>query len=254
MKVVIPLAGIDKNFEALNICKPLADVEGKPAIQWVAESRPYSYRDAIFILLREHQKKYNIDTELIRLFGNNIKIIWAEELTGGAPQSVLLARELINNNEDLIIDLPDQYLDLNGLMEFIKRNENCSGVCPTFKSLYWNRGYMIIGENGKIKKISEKDNPPISTDGITGVTYFKRGRDFVWASEEMIRKNRRCANGAFLISPVYNELIEIGENVLSYPIEFIGNLGSVEGVKSFMQYLRPLKKDYLQNAKQNYFT
>ncbi len=241
MKIVVPLAGIDKNFESLGICKPLIDIEGKPAIKWVSESRPYSYENAIFVLLREQQKKYNIDSELKKLFGDKIQIVWAEEITGGAPHSVLLARELINNNETLMIDLPDQYLDLSGFMQFIEKNPNCSGVCPTFKSLYWNRGYMIIGEDGFIKKISEKDKPPISTDGISGVTYFRRGRDFVWAAEEMIRKNRRCANGFFLISPVYNELIEIGENVLPFPIEFIGNLGSVEGAKSFMQYVRPLK-------------
>lgn len=241
MKVIVPLAGIDANFEGLGICKPLIDVEGKPAIKWVSESRPYSYENAIFILLREHKKKYNIDSVLKQLFGDKIMIVWAEELTGGAPHSVLLARELINNNEELIIDLPDQYLDLTGFMEFIEKNKECSGICPTFKSLYWNRGYMIIGEDKYIKKISEKDKPPISTDGITGVTYFRRGRDFVWAAEEMIRKNRRCANGSFLISPVYNELIEIGEKVLPFPIEFIGNLGTIEGAKSFMQYIRPLK-------------
>ncbi len=241
MKIIVPLAGIDKNFESLGLCKPLIDIEGKPAIKWVAESRPYSYSEAIFILLREQQKKYQLYTKLKELFGDKIKIVWAEEITGGAPHSVLLAKELINNNEDLIVDLPDQYLDLSGFMEFIEKNPDCSGICPTFKSLYWNRGYMIIGEDGFIKKISEKDNPPISTDGITGVTYFRGGRNFVWAAEEMIRKNRRCANGAFLISPVYNELIEIGENILPYPIEFVGNLGSVEGAKSFMQYIRPLK-------------
>ncbi|MBR9705321.1 hypothetical protein GOV12_07950 [Candidatus Pacearchaeota archaeon] len=241
MKVVVPLAGIDKNFESRGICKPLIDVEGKPAIQWISESRPYSYKNAIFILLREQQKKYNIDVELKKLFGEDIKIVWSEELTGGAPHSVLLAEEFINNDDELIIDLPDQYLDLDGLMEFIKNNSDSPGICPTFKSSYWNRGYMLIGADGNIKKVSEKDKPPISTDGITGVTYFKYGKDFVWGAKEMIKKDRRCANGAFLISPVYNELIERGDKVLPYPIEFIGNLGSYEGAISFIQYLRPLK-------------
>lgn len=241
MKVVIPLAGVDKNFESRDICKPLIDIDGKPAIKWISESRPYSYRDAIFILLREQQKKYNVDIELKKLFGEDIKIVWAEELTGGAPHSVLLAENLINNDEELMIDLPDQYLDLTGLMEFIKNNPDSSGICPTFKSLYWNRGYMVIGKDSCIKKVSEKDKTPISTDGITGVTYFKKGSDFVWGAKEMIIKNRNCANGAFLISPVYNELIERGDKILPYPIEFIGNLGSYEGALSFMQYLRPLK-------------
>jgi len=241
MKIIVPLAGKDKNFENLGLCKPFVEVNGKPSIQWIAESRPFDYKDAIFILLREHQQKFQIDEKLKKLFGENIKIVWAEEMTEGAPQTILLAKELINNDEELIIDLPDQYIDFRNLMEFLKKNDIYEGIIPTFKSSYWNRGYMII-ENEFVKKVSEKDKPPISEDSTACISYFKRGKDFVWAAEEMIRKDRRAANGAFLISMAYNELIEQGRKIGTFPCDFISTLGSIEGVKAFEQHHRHVKK------------
>lgn len=241
MNIVIPLAGKDKNFENLEICKPLVEIEGKPAIKWIAENRPFPYSEGIFILLREHQKKYNLDKELKKLFGDNIKIVFAEEDTGGAPQSVLLCENLINNDEELIIDLPDQYLDLSGLMDFFKNNESFDGIIPTFKSSYWNRGYMIIDKDGHVKKVSEKDKVPISTDSTACISYFKKGRDFVENAKEMIAKKKTAANGAYLISLTFNGLIEKGKKVGVHPVEFISTLGTIEGVNAFTQHLRPLK-------------
>lgn len=240
MNIVVPLAGKDKNFEEKGLCKPLVEVAGKPAIQWIAESRPFDYRNAIFILLREHQLKYNLDKKLKSLFGDKIKIIWAEGNTGGAPQSVLLAKDLINNDEELLIDLPDQYLDVAGLMEFLKNNKVYDGIIPTFKSSYWNRGYMII-ERGFVQKVSEKDKIPISDDSTACISYFRHGKDFVRAAEKMITKKRVAANGAYLISLAYNELIEEGMKIGVVPCEFISTLGTVEGVAAFEQHLRPLK-------------
>ncbi len=241
MKIVVPLAGKDKNFEERNLCKPLVEIGGKAAIKWTEESRPFSYNNAVFILLREHQKKYSLDAKLKKLFGNGIRIIWTERPTEGAPHSVLLAKELINNDEELIIDLPDQYLDTYGLMNFLKNNSEYDGVIPTFKSLYWNRGYILIDEKGLVKKVSEKDKIPISEDSTACISYFKRGRDFVSAAEEMIKKKRIAANGAYLISLVYNEMIEKDMKIKTFPCEFISTLGTIEGVNAFEQHLRPLR-------------
>lgn len=245
MNIVVPLAGKDKNFEDRGLCKPLVEVAGKHTIEWIAESRPFSYKSAIFILLREHQKRYALDSKLRNIFGENIRIIWAEEPTGGAPQSVLLAKDIINNDEELIIDLPDQYLDSYGLMEFLNNNSEYDGLIPTFKSSYWNRGYMLLDKEGFVSRVSEKDRIPISNDSTACISYFKRGRDFVCAAEEMIRKKRTASNGAYLISLAYNEMIEKGMKIRTYPCQFISTLGTLEGVSAFEQHLRPLRRKKL---------
>jgi hypothetical protein len=69
MNIIVPLAGKDKNFEERGMIKPLTKVNGKEIIRWISESRPFSYENAIFIVLREHQEKYKIIDELKKFFG-----------------------------------------------------------------------------------------------------------------------------------------------------------------------------------------
>jgi len=247
MNIIIPLAGKDKNFENRGMIKPLTKVCGKEIIKWISESRPFSYENAIFIVLREHQEKYRIADELKKLFGERIRIVIAEQMTEGSPQSILLAKHLINNDERLLIDLGDQYLDLSDFdktmrKEFIKQDkEKYDGIIPTFKAYYWNQGYMIIGEDGLVKRVSEKDPVPISNDSTACISYFKHGSDFVKYVEQMIAKKRTAANGIYLPSLTYNEMIEDGKKITTCPCELIVNLGKVEGADVFEQINRPLK-------------
>lgn len=242
MKIIVPLAGKDKNFEDRGMIKPLTKINGKEIIKVISESRPFSYEDAIFIILREHVEKYNFENELIRLFGNKIKIIVLDKMTDGSPQSILTAKKFIDSDEELIIDLGDQYLDLTGVMEFIEENKkNCDGIIPSFEAYYWNQGYMIVGKNGLVEKVSEKDKTPISTHSTACISYFKHGKDFVKYAERMIAKKRTAANGVYLPSLTYNEMIEDGKKVLLCNCEMIVNLGKVEGADVFEQINRPLK-------------
>lgn len=240
MNIIIPLAGSDKNFESLGNHKVLTEVFGKTIIEWIAETRPFDYSDAIFILLREHQKKYSIDSKLKKIFGKNIKIVWAEKPTEGSPQTVLLAKKLINNDEPLIIDLVDQYIDFGDMMNFLKTTKY-DGVIPTFESLYYNRGYMILNDKNEVLRVSEKDKTPISTHSTACISFFKKGSDFVWAAEEMVKNKRVAANGAYLISLAYNELIRKGKKIGTYPCEFIATLGTIAGMNAFEQIVRPVK-------------
>jgi hypothetical protein len=56
----------------------------------------------------------------------------------------------------------------------------------------------------------------------------------------MVARKRVAANGAYLVSLVYNELIEAGRTVVAHPCEFIATLGSLEGVRCFEQLVRPV--------------
>ncbi|MDD5192079.1 MAG: hypothetical protein PHH54_05625 [Candidatus Nanoarchaeia archaeon] len=242
MNIIIPLAGKDKNFEIRGMIKPLTKVQGKEIIKWIAESRPFSYKKAIFIVLREYQEEYKIIDKLKEFFEEDIKIIVLDEMTESSVHSILKAKDLINNKEELLIDLADQYLDLAEFKSnFEKIKNDCDGIITQFESYYWNRGYMVIDENGFVKRVSEKDKPPISTHSTACVSYFKRGSDFVKYAEQMILKKRTAANGAYLPNLVYNEMIEDGKKIKTINCEFISTLGSTEGVDCFEQINRPLK-------------
>ncbi len=216
----------------------LTEVFGKPVIRWVAESRPYDLSSAIFILLREHDRRFRVRERLEGIFGKRLDVVWAEEMTGGAPQSVLLAREIIDGDAPLLIDLLDQYIDFRDMGPFLRATD-ADGVIPMFESLYSNRGYMILGEGTReVVRVSEKDAVPISTHSTACVSWFRRGSDFVRAAEAMIAAGRVAANGAYMISMAFNELIREGKTVLAHPCEFIATLGSPEGLACFEQIVR----------------
>ena len=100
---------------------------------------------------------------------------------------------------------------------------------------------MLLDEQtGCVTRVSEKDKPPISTHSTACVSYFKKGADFVWAARRMISQHRVAANGAYLISLAFNELIAAGKKVVPYPCEFIATLGSLEGLHCFEQIVRPV--------------
>jgi hypothetical protein len=241
VKIIVPLAGRDRQFEALGEHKALTQVFGKTVIEWIAGSRPYDFTKATFLLLREHEAKYDVARRLAGVLGAPLDIVWVEQPTGGAPQTVLLCKDRIDNDDPLLIDLMDQYIDFKDLGRFLKRECRADGVIPTFESLYHNRGYMDLDPaTGRVRRVSEKDRVPISTHSTACLSYFRRGSDFVRAAERMVRHKRVAANGAYMISLAYNELITEGCTVVTYPCEFIATLGSAEGLRCFEQIVRPV--------------
>jgi len=239
-RLIVPLAGIDKQFESLGEHKILTQVFGKTVIEWIIKSRPYDLSKALFLLLREHDLRFSIRSRLEAIFNQKLDVLWVESLTAGAPQTVLLAEECINEDEPLCIDLLDQYIDF-GTFNSFANNTLARGIIPTFESLYFNRGYMHLNPHEKkVLKVSEKDSTPISTHSTACVSYFKKGGDFIWGAKKMIANKHVSANGCYMISMVFNELIEENYWVTYHPCEFIASLGTLKSCSAFEETVRPV--------------
>ena len=65
---------------------------------------------------------------------------------------------------------------------------------------------FLIKKN--IIKISEKDKKPISTNSTGCISYFRRASDFFYFCDLMIKRKKKSANGKYMISLVYNEMIK----------------------------------------------
>lgn len=237
MRIIVPLAGqegeVEREFKEF---KNLIEVYGKPLIQHVTENRPYDFSKAVFILLEETNKKYNIQERLKKIYGNTIEIFMLNQITEGAACSVLEYLEGNNTNEDIVIDLLDQHLTLDQrFIDFVKNNKNdVKGIIPTFKSKYWKWSYARSGKDGFVEEVQEKVNPPISNNATAGVYYFSSAKDYIEAARQMIKLDKRVKfNDKFFVSCVYNELPK--KSVIGYPTQIICPLGSVAGIKLFEQ-------------------
>ena len=237
IQIVIPAAGPNVEFDKMGNHKLLLDVYNKKLIQWVQISRPYDLSKGIFIFNKFHEKKFNLIKNVSRALGKKIKFKLINRYTEGAPQTIMSIKDLISKDKPILIDLLDQYLDLKGFYNYCIK-KNLDGCVPIFQSLYYNRGYAILDIQKNIKKISEKDKKPISTNSTGCISYFKRAEDFFYFCDLMIKRKKKSSNGKYMISLIYNEMIKENYKIKGYDCEFIASLGSPNSLKSFNENCR----------------
>ena len=140
---------------------------------------------------------------------------------------------LRSNDEELIIANSDQWVNWNNqhFLSFLRDNDADGGIV-TFYSTHPKWSFVKLDDEGKVTIVAEKK--PISNIATVGIYYFKKGKYFVEAAEQMIGKNIRT-NNEFYIAPVYNEMIQSNKKILNYPIAEMRGLGTPEDLSKFME-------------------
>lgn len=243
MNIVVPLAGRGSRFlqEAhknpeYRKPKPIINIAGKPMVEWATSSLPLRNDDRlIFIVRKEHVEEARIDDALREIYGKNIVIIVQDSPPQGAACTVLLAREYINNDDPLLITDSDHFIDGKTLFKDIENNEKIDGMIPVFYANNSKWSFAKTDGDGYVIETAEKIQ--ISRNANIGAYYFSKGRDFIWAAEEMIEENDKT-NNEFYVAPVYNYLIRRGKLIkLSRP-RFVHGLGTPKDVEKFLDFLK----------------
>ena len=231
LQIVIPMAGEAKSYKkaGYNFPKFLVDVNGKPMIQWVTENINAEAK-YIFILDEVDYNKYNMK-HMLPLLVDNCEIITIKEKTKGAPQTVLMAEKLINNNKPLAIINADQFMEWNSNEFFYAMAaDECDGGVVTFDSTHPMYSFVKINNDGFVSECAEKK--PISRFATAGVYYFRRGSDFVVGAKSMIKKSI-TTHGQYFICPVYNELISDGMKIRKFDIKKFWSFAIPEELENF---------------------
>lgn len=217
MNILIPMAGRGERFtnSGFEIPKPLIEINGKCMIECAIDSLNIIDGNLIFITYKYADENFNQKLKsILERYSNNI--IQIDYITEGPASSALLAKEFINNEEQLIITNCDQIMNWNS-KDFIKYCEisDKDGIVVTYDSDTEKNSYIKLDEFGNGVELAEKK--VISNLSLNGIHYWKRGKYFVESAEKMISKEIR-ANGEFYISTSYNEMIETGLKVGNYHI------------------------------------
>ncbi|HEX6977536.1 MAG TPA: sugar phosphate nucleotidyltransferase [Patescibacteria group bacterium] len=263
MKIVVPMAGRGSRFlDAANLNpeykkpKPIINIKGKPMVAWAIDSLPFIKlpgkrvnkritacpQDLIFICRRDHEEEHQISKVLKKLFTDGINIIFIDHITRGAAETVLKAKEYINNNEDIIISDSDHHF--NGLSLYksiLYKDKNTEGIIPVLvppdKEIKWS--YTLFNKKRIASAVSEKD-PVLAAKGAyanIGAYYFSKGKTFVNEAEEMIRENDMYGpddKKEFYIAPIYNRLIKKGMKIKVSILPKVWNLGAPKDVQYFL--------------------
>lgn len=237
VNVVIPMAGKGSRFVSAGYTfpKPLIDVNNKPMIQVVVDNLNIGNATYFFLVLKEHYEKYALKYLLPLITkGNECRIIVVDEVTEGAACTVLLAKDYINSDEELILANSDQWVNWRSehFLSYL-RNKKADGGMVTFTATHPKWSFAKVQEvTNLVTEVAEKK--PISNCATVGIYYFKHGRDFVSGAHQMIEKDIRT-NGEFYVCPVFNELIEDGKRVYTYPVAEMKGLGTPEDLEKYLK-------------------
>ncbi|MBI2552426.1 glycosyltransferase family 2 protein [Candidatus Uhrbacteria bacterium] len=232
MQIVVPAAGRGQRFLEAGYSdpKPLIKVLGKPIIKWSTDGlKEVADPRFIFLVLKEHLESNKLDECLRELYGN-CEVIAVDQLTEGAACTVLLAKEKLDPEQELIIVNCDNlfYIDMDKVKR--KLGEGDKAVIFYFASNSSALSYVEADQAGYAKRIAEKE--VISDKATVGCYYFTKAKYFIESAEYMIKNNIRT-KGEFYVAPTYNILIEQGANIRVFPVEFHFNLGTPEEINKF---------------------
>jgi len=234
MKILIPMAGEGSRFakEGYQFPKPLIDVNGKPMIQRVVENLDFD-AEYIFLVRKEHLEKYSgLENTLKQITNNKCKIVIVDSLTEGAACTALLAKEYINNEDDLLIANSDQIIEYEQEnFNYLRNLTKLDSIVFCFNAVHPKWSFVKINSRGFVTEVAEKN--PISNIATCGIYWYRRGSDYVKYAEEMISKNIRV-NNEFYIAPVYNELINDNKTLIPFYVHKMHGVGTPEDLNTYL--------------------
>ena len=238
MKILIPMAGEGSRFskEGYTFPKPLISVNGKPMIQAVVENLDFDC-EYIFLVRKSHIEKYSglLDT-LARITNGRCAHVVVDELTEGAACTALLAKDLIDDDEDLLIANSDQIIQYSPEnFKSLKEMTAVDSIVFSFNAVHPKWSFVKTNSRGYITEVAEKK--PISNIATCGIYWYRKGSDFVKYAEQMIEKDIRV-NNEFYIAPVYNELIQSGKTLIPFYVHKMWGIGTPEDLKYFLENIK----------------
>ncbi len=237
MRYLIPIASEHDLFPRaeFHFPKPLIEVDGQPMIVRVIENLKAEdpSADFIFVVRAEDCRTFSLDRALVEATDGRAHVIALEKPTAGAACSALMAIDVIDDDEPLVVCNGDQILEAGiaaALSAFGSAHADAGVI--TFPSVHPRWSYVRLSEQGEVVEAAEKR--VISRRAIAGFYYFRTGKSFVQAAQRSIL-NERGMDGRYFIAPVLNELVLEGGRILHYdiPAEAFQSLFSPKRLESY---------------------
>jgi NDP-sugar pyrophosphorylase family protein len=237
VNVIIPAAGQGSRFAEAGWKKPkpFIDVDGMCMLEHVI-SNVAPIEGSVTVLLREeHLAAYPKVASKLKECGHHIKSV--NRLTEGTALTVLLAREIFDNNQPMIVANSDQLVDFN-VNSFVDDciQRKLDGSILVFKDPLMDPkwSFVKVDKNGHVLEVAEKR--PISDLATVGIYLFAKGKQFIHAALDMIVANDRV-NNEFYTCPVYNYMIKNGSRIgiFEVPMESMAGLGTPNDLREFLQ-------------------
>ena len=166
----------------------LTEIEGTILLQKIADQckgkKPVKLT---FVFNRQDVSKYYLQ-DICKMIDLNANVVSMEGTSQGAACTALYSVIDFEQSESLLIVNANQFIDLNLSDEILYfENRDVDAGLFVFDSTHPRYSYVRINEQHLVIEAAEKR--PISRLANTGIFWFKKTSDFVYAVEQLIRKN-----------------------------------------------------------------
>lgn len=228
MNILIPAAGKGSRFvtSKYNLPKPNILVDNSPML--VASAKSLSFNGQFIFIIQENAYRNELAVQLKQSF-EGCKIAVIDFYTDGAAETAMIAKDLIDNDEELVIANCDQIMGHNWNSEkALKQLRRYDAGLVTVTDTDPKHSYAEVKDN-LVTKVVEKQ--VISNEALTGIHYWKQGKYFIKSVEQMFAD--KDMNTEYYIGPTYNYLIADNYRVGTYhisknEINFVGTPKDLE--------------------------
>lgn len=171
--------------------------------------------------------------------------ITVDKLTEGQACTCLLAKEKIDNTQELLIAGCDNGMIINQ-EHFEKEKKQADCLVFTYRNneaVLTNPdayGWMIADQENHVTGLSIKksisDNP-MNDHAVVATFWFRMGKIFVQAAEKMIADNDRI-NGEFYVDEVVKHVLNLGYSVNVFEIDRYIGWGTPKDYEEYMKTAR----------------
>jgi NDP-sugar pyrophosphorylase family protein len=205
MNILVLAGGQDPSQDQEDYPLCLTEFNSVPLIEHVISSCGVLQPSNLIVAFREVDvRKYHLNN-IVSLLWPQVSIINIYEQTQGAACTALLAAGAIDNDNELLIVNGNEFLDYN-FVEIINgfRQRKLDAGIVTFRAIHPRYSYVRLDDSELVIEAAEKN--PISKNATAGFYWYSKGKNFVRAAKNLIRKDARV-DGNFYICPAFNELI-----------------------------------------------
>jgi len=215
MQVIIPVAGAGTRLRPLTYTQPkvLISVAGKPILSFIIDDLlENGIHDFVFVIgyLGEKIKEF-VENNYPHI---NAKFV-TQENREGLGHAIWRAKDLIDLNKELIIQLGDTIVDID-IKKIMAEPYSTLGV----KKVDDPRAFGVaeIDANGFIKAVVEKPTIPKSNMALVGF-YFIRETEQLMNALEHIVNNQLRNNSEFYLTDALMEMIKDGIKFKSQKVD-----------------------------------
>lgn len=202
------MAGAGSRFANAGIYtpKPLIEVENKTLIEHSIKS--FDVEGKFIFITRDFGEPHNSSlSNLLKTLRPESVEIKINTVTGGAVESIIAARDYIDNDEPLVVYNCDQKIlwDSQKVLDYIE-NYDPDSLLVLYKSVNPANSFAEVSGRYVLRTVEKN---PISDNALIGFHYWCKGRDFCKSADQLIKNYRESGTPECYVSETYNYLVRI---------------------------------------------